>query len=387
MKHPQQLFFDNVSPATRLLEKRRQMYEVQDALENQKARFAKEEEQFRKKEEQLRAKDLQLQHQLFRFNKFLQDNEAKRRRAETRAAEEAAQIRSKEEEIRDLEEQLEENKRQCSELEEEVARNMKYEEFLESVKDSCDDYAEIQDLVGRYETLEIANKDLSELQKSSQNRIEELTKEFQSYRKEQEMQMLELTNRIAALSGELDESQKTRQHLEHVVDEARQEDSKHSLYFGQILMSVENLFLRCTTKRRNIQHATTPMDDEGSKGREGDDGQEENPDSFRRKKEIAIRQLKVILAYLKDFKDITETLRKERRGEVTKQRQTAALEAVKLPELMIKFEAGSAAPWPTAAGGASGQAGQDRMLSGSWSEAAAADKSAAPDKPDKPDAQ
>merc|ERR1712060_394129 len=115
-KHPQQLFFDNVSPATRLLEKRRQMYEVADALDNQKARFAKEEEQFRKKEEQLRAKDLQLQHQLFRFNKFLQENEAKRRRAETRAAEELAHIKHKDEEIRELEKQLEESKQLCAEL-------------------------------------------------------------------------------------------------------------------------------------------------------------------------------------------------------------------------------------------------------------------------------
>merc|ERR1719478_558752 len=115
-KHPQQLFFDNLSPATRLLEKRRKMYEVQDALENQKARFAKDEEQFKKREEHLRAKDLNLQHQLFRFNKFLQDNEAKRRRAETRAAEEAAQIRQKEEEIKDLERQLEDSQQQLDEL-------------------------------------------------------------------------------------------------------------------------------------------------------------------------------------------------------------------------------------------------------------------------------
>ncbi len=50
---------------------------------------------FRKKEEQLKAKDLQLQHQIIRFNKFLQDNEAKRRRAEARAAEEMEQIRLK----------------------------------------------------------------------------------------------------------------------------------------------------------------------------------------------------------------------------------------------------------------------------------------------------
>merc|ERR1719390_82421 len=159
-KFPQQLIFENVSPATRLLEKRRQMYEVNDALESQKARFAKEEEQFRKKEDQLRAKDLQLQHQLIRFNKFLQDNEAKRRRAETRAAEEAVQIKQREEEIEELEQQLEESRRTCAELEEEVARNMKFEEFLERVKDTCDDYSEIQDLVTRYDTLESANKDL-----------------------------------------------------------------------------------------------------------------------------------------------------------------------------------------------------------------------------------
>eukprot|EP00439_Symbiodinium_sp_Y106_P040374 s1212_g4.t4 len=124
----QQLFFDNVNPATRLLEKRRQMYEVQDALENQKARFAKEEDQFRKKEEQLR--DLQLQNQLVKFNKFLQDNEAKRQRSEKRAAEEAAQIKQKDEEILDLEKQLEDSRALCDKLEDEKNRNMKYEDSV-----------------------------------------------------------------------------------------------------------------------------------------------------------------------------------------------------------------------------------------------------------------
>merc|ERR1712087_994655 len=190
----------NVSPATRLLEKRRQMYEVQDALENQKARFAKEEEQFRKREEQLRAKDLQLQHQLFRFNKFLQDNEAKRRRAETRAAEEMAQIKQKEEEIQDLQNQLAESKASCQELEEDVARNMKYEDFLEKVKETCDEYSEIQDLVTRHDTLESANKELMKDQAHAYQLMEDLRNQFQNYRKEQEMETLALTNRMASLS-------------------------------------------------------------------------------------------------------------------------------------------------------------------------------------------
>merc|ERR1712141_705320 len=125
--------------------------------------------------------------------------------------------------------------------------------------------------------------------------------------------MLAFTNRIATLSSELDESIKMRQHLDQMVDEATHLDSKHSLYFGQILMSVVNLFLRCTTKRKNIQHAQFFNTDED--GGKGEEGQEDSEDHFRKKKEKAIRQLKVILAYLKDFKDITEELRKQRKVE------------------------------------------------------------------------
>ncbi|CAJ1402636.1 unnamed protein product [Effrenium voratum] len=335
-KHPQQLFFDNVNPATRLLEKRRQMYEVQDALDNQKARFAKEEDQFRKKEEELRTQDLKLQSQLVQFNKFLQDNEAKRRRSETRAHEEAAQIKQKDDEILDLEKQLEDSRSLCAKLEEEKERNMKYEEFLELVKETCDDYAEISEIVERHATLESANTDLAEQQTEWETSIEELRSQFQTYKKEQENEMMELRNRVAMLQIELDECQKKRQQLQHDFDEATQEDSRHSLFFGQILMSVENLFLRCTTKRKNIQHAQTPVDDEGKQ--EGEEGQDESEDSFRKKKETAIRQLKVILAYLKDFKEICEILRKERRGDPTRAKGSA-LEAVTAQEPNIRFEA------------------------------------------------
>lgn len=341
-KFPQQLIFENVSPATRLLEKRRQMYEVQDALESQKARFAKEEEQFKKKEDQLRAKDLQLQHQLIRFNKFLQDNEAKRRRAETRAAEESAQIKQKEEEIRELELQLEESKRQCQELEEEVTRNMKYEEFLERVKDTSDDYSEIQDLVTRFETLESANKDLMDNQVYFENKNEALRTEFQNYKKERAMEILAFTNRTATLQSELEEAQKTRQQLEHVADEATQHDSEHSLHLGQILMSVENLFLRCTTKRPGIQHANEM---EGILGQESQESAQEvedpNDDSYKRKTLTAVKQLRVILAYLKDFKDIADTLKKERKGEGKQRQQVVEGFDLKQPEFVTQAPEGS----------------------------------------------
>merc|ERR1719261_2100863 len=100
---PQQLLtLDHVSPATRLLEKRRQMFEVQEALDAQKEDFERREHAFQQREEALRKKDLALQESLIKFNKFLQENESKRNRAVKRAADEKKQREQKESEIEGL---------------------------------------------------------------------------------------------------------------------------------------------------------------------------------------------------------------------------------------------------------------------------------------------
>lgn len=39
--------YDNISPATKLLEKRRNMYEVHEAFEKQKEEYRKDEENFK----------------------------------------------------------------------------------------------------------------------------------------------------------------------------------------------------------------------------------------------------------------------------------------------------------------------------------------------------
>jgi len=305
-KFPQQLIFENVSPATRLLEKRRQMYEVNEALEAQKARFAKDEEQFKKREESLRTKDLHLQHQLIRFNKFLQDNEAKRRRAETRCADEQMQIKQKDEEIRELEVQLEELQRQCVDLEDEVKRNMKYEEFLERAKEYTADFSEIQDLLTRYETLEAAHRDLVRNQAMYESRNEEVRQEFQNYQKESANEILGFTTKTASLQSELEASETLRQQLTIEAEEVTQGDSEQSLFLGKIIMSVENLYLRCTSERPGIQHASEL--EGGDKSNDEDAGEAE--DSPAEKAQAAIRQLGVIQAYLKDFKDIYEEVKK-----------------------------------------------------------------------------
>ncbi|EPR58973.1 hypothetical protein TGGT1_253340 [Toxoplasma gondii GT1] len=89
------------APSTdaRLHESRGQMHEVDQALARHKEYYANEEKQFRVKEAQLKEKEAQLQLQLNRFNKFVDTNEDKRRRAEKRAAAEREIIREKEKTI------------------------------------------------------------------------------------------------------------------------------------------------------------------------------------------------------------------------------------------------------------------------------------------------
>ena len=77
---PQQML-NNVCTATKILEKRRQAAEVQDALDAQKHEFLRKIDIFQRREDAIRRKDLMLQESLIKFNKFLLENEYKRTRA------------------------------------------------------------------------------------------------------------------------------------------------------------------------------------------------------------------------------------------------------------------------------------------------------------------
>ncbi len=87
------------SPHTRLLDKRRQVFEVEEALASQKEEYGRKEDMFNRREESLRRKDLELQEMLIRFNQIITENESKRARAEKKAVEDKVAAASKEEEI------------------------------------------------------------------------------------------------------------------------------------------------------------------------------------------------------------------------------------------------------------------------------------------------
>eukprot|EP01036_Dinobryon_divergens_P031790 gene31790-41259_t len=202
---PQTLMFDHVSPATRLLEKRRQMFEVQEALNSQKEEFYRREDAFRRREDGLRRKDLELQESLIKFNKFLQENESKRNRALKRATEERKQRELKEVEIQKLEAQLKNKLREESLLKEEVEKNLKYQDYLDNVVQNMSKFfPEIADILNRYTTLRNANSYLIEKHFMDEAANDNMRRDYVTFKKFKENQILNDSNDIAGFQLKLE---------------------------------------------------------------------------------------------------------------------------------------------------------------------------------------
>lgn len=73
---------ETVSPATRLLEKRRMMYENQEAYKLKKKEFQQEEAKFKSQEQDLQKKDTQIQESLIEFSSYLDANQKQMKKSD-----------------------------------------------------------------------------------------------------------------------------------------------------------------------------------------------------------------------------------------------------------------------------------------------------------------
>eukprot|EP00736_Rhodelphis_marinus_P011895 Rmarinus@m.1772 len=241
---PRQLSIDHVSPATRLLERRRQMFEVQQQLEHQKEEFARKEEMFKRREEGLKKKDLELQESLIKFSKFLQENDQKRARALKKANEEIKLRKQKEDDIENLKAQLEELKHQRVQMSNLVSKNLRYSKYLDRVVEHAEEYPEVTDLLMRYATLKATNSDLMKQSRRSVEEQEEQRLALQKYVKERSDDILEYNNYIASLQKRLEEVQNNAIELQTRTDKQLLEQAQNARDMGRIRMACANLFQR-----------------------------------------------------------------------------------------------------------------------------------------------
>lgn len=247
-------------PATRLIEKCRLMYQVQEALENKKIEFAKKEEEFKKREEDLRLKDRELQDSLIGFSKFLQENNAKRIRAEKKALDEIRIRQEKDVEIRDLDSKLEELEQERAAAKTSLERMLAYQKYLETVVDVTEEYDEINALLLRHSTLTSTNDDLKKHIDECTESFEQLRTDLQVYRKSTHDEILNLENDVSSAKQAYERKKRDTAEMQLHIDSVLQVAASKALARGQVCMAAENIFCRaCQCSRINHPPHTSPL--------------------------------------------------------------------------------------------------------------------------------
>ena len=161
---------------------------------------------------------MELQSSLIKFNRFLQENEFKRQRAERRAAEESATLDRKRVELGEKEKALSRLLRELRVLDEEVERNRRYEEFLSDVLQANQEvYQEIQDLLNRHTMLCGVRDDLKSEQQHKLAAVERAKNVLHEMQRDAHTHVLNCNTRIASLKKELEELQHRTQALQSRV--------------------------------------------------------------------------------------------------------------------------------------------------------------------------
>ena len=242
----------STSQSTQLLKKRKEMKEVDSALELMKSDYKRRMDECEERRIAFETKQAKMRDQVLKFEKFIQENDSKRLRAENKAKGERKQYMEKLEEIVALTKsinKLETEQKQFSHL---LNQRARYREYLESVVETSDmAYEEINDVLNRYKVLTGANKDLAESAETQEKVADEYSKKVQTLR--QENQNLELTS-----NSLLNDKQKELElRIEHSKDIElninRKMDQKKNVQqeYGAVETATKNIFSRCVTTMRN----------------------------------------------------------------------------------------------------------------------------------------
>ncbi|XP_078492303.1 coiled-coil domain-containing protein 42 homolog [Ciona intestinalis] len=249
---------DHLTPATRLLEKRREMAEVEQALTAQKEEFQMKMESLQQRREELERKEHQLKESLLKFDKFLKENDSKRARAIKKAHDERELRRGKEKDIERLQEDITRLSKERERYQKKLEKNSIFQKYMERVQESTDEFSEIREIIGRYDTLVATHVDLMKRDLKNQDAIEEEKGRLVKFTEEKSNEILYYNNQLAQLQTRLDQAQSKAVKWESKWTHIQNTAAKKTLLLGQIKIATLNLFQ--LVNKHLKQQATVPIE-------------------------------------------------------------------------------------------------------------------------------
>lgn len=233
------------SQSTLLLKKRKEMREVDEALEFMKEEYKARMEACDERQHEFEIKQKEMKEQVARFEKFVQENDAKRSRAEQKAKLEAKLRVQQEEKLSALRNKLEKMQGEREGLEENLRKLQAYQSYLDSAVEATEgEYEEIPDILNRYKTLKGANADLKKLVEEGDTDMDQLRAELNQLRRETQNALLVHNSAIHANQQTLENIRATGIKAENERELGEKFTKDRHRESGQVVMSIKNLYNR-----------------------------------------------------------------------------------------------------------------------------------------------
>ncbi|KAK9959341.1 hypothetical protein ABG768_009471 [Culter alburnus] len=220
-----------------LMDKRQQVHDCMKILRERRA--------------QLQQRQMETKHRAAKFDKFVEENEVKRRRALKKFQMEKQQNELKEKEKTELSTQLQDLQARRLYLKERVNKYKIFEEFLMKSLDLLpDNYLGyrtdlVMPIIRRYETLSISRQDLlqqlnslTDELKTSQNQLEALKHQHNTYK-------LTTNQELSERQTQLDQMNEKNKQLEMTLQMHMAQSRDQVEEAGNILIAVRNLGEQC----------------------------------------------------------------------------------------------------------------------------------------------
>jgi len=243
---------NQISQSTLLLKKMKEMNEVDDALDYMKEQYKTRMEACDERQREFERRQQEMKDQVTKFEKFIQENDSKRQRADLKLKQERKVFRVKCDELSRLQSEFETASSEKQRLIEELEALKRYQWYLDRTVDAAEDnsYEETWDLLNRYRTLKNANNDLMSQVQIGESAIDKLRMELSSLSSAHTNQMLVQNSLIHEHQKHVEE---LRVHNKQRADEKeREEDGQKSEHrqTGQVIQAIRNLYLRCIATMR-----------------------------------------------------------------------------------------------------------------------------------------
>jgi len=230
------------TPATRLLEKKREMIELEQVLASQKEEFQMKMESLAYRKDELEKKELRLRESLLKFDKFLEENDRKKRRAMKKANDERNMKDEKVSEIKLLQGDAATLQKALDKQRLKLEKHMLFQQYMERVVERGTDFTEIRDIIGRYDTL---TSNLNELLLRDNAVLDDLEEHKQTLYKIQQQgsnDAMLMTNDIAKRQLSKEEITSVRVKWDSLWTHIQNTAARNVLLLGRVRMATENIY-------------------------------------------------------------------------------------------------------------------------------------------------